>query len=74
MIYAERIADYLRGNLPQASAVMAENVLGIHGDTSREISSFHARWQDSISILEQSAAGLHAPTGLTGSADTARRS
>jgi hypothetical protein len=71
MLQAERVADYLRSKLPQASEVTVENVFRIPGGASRETWSFDAPWQQSISILERSVTGSHAPTGLTGLADRA---
>ena len=69
MLQAERVADYLRGKLPQASEVTVENVFRIPGGASRETWSFDARWHEGGGILEQFVIGPHAPTGLTGLAD-----
>ena len=69
MLQAERVADYLRSKLPQASELAVENVFRIPGGASRETWSFDARWRKGIGILEQLVIGLHAPTGLTGLAD-----
>jgi aminoglycoside phosphotransferase (APT) family kinase protein len=46
MLQAERIADYLRSRLPQASDVTVENVFRIPGGASRETWSFDARWRE----------------------------
>ncbi len=72
MLQAERVADYLRNKLPQASELAVENVFRIAGGASRETWCFDTRWQQSISILEQLLTGSHAPTGFTGLADSAR--
>jgi hypothetical protein len=69
MLQAERVADYLRSKLPQASEVTVEHVLRIPGGASRETWSFDARWREADGILEQPVIGPHAPTGLTGLAD-----
>jgi hypothetical protein len=69
MLQAERVADYLRSKLPQATEVTVENVFRIPGGASRETWSFDARWREGSGILEQLVIGPHAPTGLTGLAD-----
>ena len=69
MLQAERVADYLRSKLPQASEVTVENVFRIPGGASRETWSFDARWREGSGILEQLVIDPHAPTGLTGLAD-----
>ena len=69
MLQAERVADYLRSKLPQASEVTVENVFRIPDGVSRETWSFDARWREAGGILEQLVIGPHAPTGLTGLAD-----
>ena len=69
MLQAERVADYLRSKLPQASEVTVENVFRIPGGASRETWSFDARWREASGILEQLVIGPHAPTGLTSLAD-----
>ncbi len=69
MLQAERVADYLRSKLPQASEVTVENVFRIPGGASRETWSFDARWREDIGILEPLVIGPHAPTTLTSLAD-----
>ncbi len=69
MLQAERVADCLRGKLPQASEVTVENVFRIPGGASRETWSFDARWHEGIGILKKLVIGPHAATGLTGLAD-----
>jgi hypothetical protein len=69
MLQAERVADYLRSKLPQASEVTVENVFRIPGGASRETWSFDARWSEGIGILVQLVIGPHAPTALTSLAD-----
>ena len=44
MLQAERVADYIRSRLPQASEIAVENILRIPGGASRETWSFDARW------------------------------
>lgn len=46
MLQAERVADYLRSKLPQASAVTVENVLRIPIGARRETWLFDARWRE----------------------------
>lgn len=53
MLQPQRIADYLRTKLPQATGVTVENVVRIPGGASRETWSFDARWQESESEVRQ---------------------
>jgi len=53
MLQAERVADYLRSKLPQASEVTVENVFRIPGGASRETWSFDARWREAGAEVSQ---------------------
>lgn len=66
---AERVADYLRSELPRASEVTAENAFRNPGGVPRETEAFDARWREGSGILEQFVIRPHARTGLTGLAD-----
>src|SRR4030042_2756421 len=66
MVKSERIAAYLRTELPQATEKAAEDVIRIPGGFSRESCSFDVRWCEGIGILEQLAMGRHAPARCSG--------
>ncbi|TET96079.1 MAG: phosphotransferase family protein [Dehalococcoidia bacterium] len=53
MLEAEKVADYLRSRLPQASEVTVENVFRIPGGASRETWSFDARWREGGAEVSQ---------------------
>ncbi len=69
MLQTERIAEYLKGRLPQAAELEVQNLFRIPGGASRETWSFDARWREGIGILEQLVICPRAPRGLTGLAD-----
>src|SRR3990172_2781113 len=46
MVQAERIEEYLRSRLPQASAIAVADVQRLPGGASRETWSFDARWRE----------------------------
>src|SRR3990172_2072474 len=46
MVQAERIEEYLRSRLPQATEIAVQNVQRLPGGASRETWSFDARWRE----------------------------
>ena len=46
MVQAERIEEYLRSRLPQATEIAVQNVQRLPGGASRQTWSFDARWRE----------------------------